>query len=115
MAASKTVNVSFNTNASMASALSKGLRFEFGTIALDSEYPTGGESLTIFANTEAVVCQPRGGYVFDYDKANSKLLAYQSDNGNSVASGTVTPLVQVAASTDLSALSDVPYIAFGWS
>ena len=113
MAASITWNTGLNTNLRMVSGLSKGLKFGFGTFAMDSEYATGGESLTIFNNTECVICQPRGGYVFDYDITNSKMIAYEANDGT-VAASTQSALKQVASSTDLGALSDVPFIAIGW-
>jgi len=114
MAASITWNPSLNTNLTLNSGLSKGLKVGFGTFAMDSEYATGGESLTIFNNTECVLAQPRGGYVFDYDITNSKMKALYCDNNATVAASTPTNFVEVASSADLSALSDVPFVAFGW-
>ena len=114
MSASKTTDSSYNNNTSMASAVSKGLQWESGTIALDTSYPTDGEALTIFNNTKFVYLSNRGGYVFDYDLTNSLIIAYQTDNQATVASATVTPLLEVDDTTDLSALSDIPYFAVGW-
>ena len=94
--------------------LSKGLKVGYGELAFDNSYPTGGESTTFFNNTKIVLFQPQGGYVFDYDATNEKVLVYRCDNGDTVASGTVTPLVQVSNTADLSALSDVPFVAFGF-
>jgi len=114
MAASKTPDSNYNINASMISALGSGMKMETGTIALDNSYPTGGESLTFFANTKFVMLSNKGGYVFDYDLTNEKIIAYYADNGYTVATSTVTPLVQFSSTGDLEALSDIPYFAIGW-
>ena len=52
------------------------------TIAFDSSYPTGGESLTA-ANLglgvlDKVEIESKSGYTFSYDYTNSKVLAYVS-------------------------------------
>lgn len=55
------------------------------SIALDSSYPTGGESLaaSVFAlaTVHNVSCDNNDGYSFMYDYTDSKLLAYGSVNG----------------------------------
>ena len=65
-----------------------GLRFDLtgsgnqvkGTIAFDSSYPTGGESLLPsqigLAVIDSIDIDAKGGYSFSYDYTNQKLLAY---------------------------------------
>lgn len=93
--------------------LARGGKIEFGTYAFDSEYATGGEALDFTAvgwKANPVICifEPKGGYVFEYDRANGKVMA-KGQTSNAVGA-----LVEIAVSTDLSALSDVPYLALGW-
>lgn len=51
-----------------------------GTIAFDSSYPTGGESLAAadigLRAIDSIRVDPKSGLVFEYDYTNSKLLAY---------------------------------------
>jgi len=83
-----------------------------GTIAFDASYPTGGETVSEqdlgVTNAEFVLMQPVAGYVFSYDLANQKVLAYWVDT---TVDG--SPMLQVPATTDLSALVAVPYLAIG--
>lgn len=50
------------------------------TLALDSSYPTGGESLTPamlgLRVIDHIIIPSRGGVVFDYDYTNSKVMCY---------------------------------------
>lgn len=50
------------------------------TIAFDSSYPTGGESLTAadlgLKTIDLLQIQSKSGLVFEYDYTNSKILAY---------------------------------------
>lgn len=80
-------------------------------IAFDSSYPTGGETVDVALNSRfsRVNAQPTSGYVFQFDPATQKLLAYYGDNNNA-ADG---PLIQVPDTTDLSALTSVLAIALG--
>lgn len=82
-----------------------------GTIAFDSSYPTGGEALDATANEQLdyVFCTHQGGYSFAWDAANQKLLAYYCDYD----AGADGPLIQVPNTTDLSALTAVPFIGVG--
>lgn len=52
-----------------------------GTIAFDSSYPTGGESLTAadvgLAVIEHIDVHPTSGLAFEYDYTNALLLAYE--------------------------------------
>lgn len=88
-------------------------RFVIVDIALDASYPTGGESITAgtfgLATVDFVLCEPSAGYTFEYDHANSKLLAYYSDNNNA-SDG---PAIQVPNTTDLSALTSIRAFVIG--
>ncbi len=79
------------------------------TVAFDSSYPTGGESLSAanmaLSTIHNVNCQTKGGYVFEYDYGNSTLLAYDV-SGNGV-------LHQSEDTTDLSAVTGVRCRAYG--
>ncbi len=52
----------------------------WGSIAFDSSYPTGGESLSGLnvglSTIDYFRADPRSGYIFEYDYTNSKLKAY---------------------------------------
>ena len=52
------------------------------TLAFDSSYPTGGESLVAadlgLHTIQSIAVDPKSGYVFEYDYTNSLLLAYVS-------------------------------------
>jgi hypothetical protein len=80
-----------------------GLSAVVHEITFDDSYPTGGEALT--ANTigggsvVAAFFEVEDGYVFRYDKANSKVLAYWVDTTVDGAA-----LAEVADTTDLSAV-----------
>jgi len=50
-------------------------------ITFDDSYPTGGEALDLTAyveNIETVGIEVSGGYVFQYDRTNKKVLAYEA-------------------------------------
>lgn len=86
----------------------------YKTIAFDSSYPTGGESLTatdlgFAAMPRDVRVEPKGGYVFEYDRTNSTVLVYYGDNNNASDGA----LIQVPDTTDLSAITGVKVIARG--
>ena len=73
-------------------------------ITFDSSYPTGGEALDLTAyvsNIETVGIEVSGGYVFQYDRSNKKVLAYEAG-----ADGAA--LDEVASATNLS--STVTYV-----
>ena len=74
-------------------------------ITFDSSYPTGGEPLdltTYVENIETVGIEVSGGYVFQYDRTNKKVLAYEAG-----ADGAA--LDQVANATNLSTV--VTYVS----
>jgi hypothetical protein len=111
-----------------------------GTIAFDSSYPTGGEALTAlaakFKTLLRVVCEQNTGYMFEFDKTNTKLKVYAPVNvvaGSGTAAtnnyifkntgpvievdGTGTafqlPGAEVLNTTDLSGLTAVSFYAVG--
>jgi hypothetical protein len=78
-----------------------------GEIAFDSSYPTGGEEvpknmLKYVKNVKYVFIQPIKGYTFSYDATNKKIIAYS------------TAATEVADKTDLSALTAVPVMIWGY-
>ena len=91
----------------------KPLKIVTGTIAFDNSYPTGGEATTAisakFATLQGVIFESKSGYVFEYDYTNNKVKAMWGDNNNA-ADG---PLVEVANTTDLSAVTGVRFFAWG--
>ena len=76
----------------------------YGTIGMDSSYPTGGEAVSAnqlgLGKALLVHVLPSGGYVPEYDLANSKVLVYWVDTTTDGA-----PLAQVASTTDLAAVT----------
>ena len=83
-----------------------------GSIAFDSSYPTGGEPLSKTAlhlsenvTVDLFSANPKSGYVFEYDYANSKLLVYYGDNNNENDS----PLIQVPDEANLGSLTGVRF------
>lgn len=83
------------------------------TVAFDSSYPTGGESLAPsllgFQAFDFVSFTNTGGYVFEFDHTNSKVLAYWVDTTTDGA-----PLAQVANTTDLSGVTTARLRAIGY-
>lgn len=93
-----------------------GNRTEYvGTIALDSSYPTGGEALDASGNERFAwlhalsggTAASGGGRLYAFDAANQKLVAYHGDNDNAGDA----PFVEVANTTDLSAVTALPFRA----
>jgi hypothetical protein len=68
------------TRSGMWQGLLGDLRYARVTIAFDSSYPTGGESLTAadlgLKKIDMIQIQPQSGLVFEYDYTNSKVKAY---------------------------------------
>jgi hypothetical protein len=88
-----------------------GVRLAMGTIDFGSSYPTGGESISLpLSEVKGILIENKAGYVFQYDRDNKKVLAYYADY-DAAADGA---LVQVANETNLSALTDVAFLAWGW-
>jgi hypothetical protein len=91
--------------------LASGLSVFVGTIALDSSYPTGGEAID-HADVErfdVLTVAGGGGYIFEWDAPNQKLKLMIGDNNN--AADAVA--VEAANTTDVSALSALPFVAWG--
>ena len=86
----------------------------FWDVDFDNNYPAGGEPLTaeqlgMAAEVGIVVAQCTGGFVFEYDHAEHTLKAFQGDNDNAADA----PLIEVADTTDLSAVVGVRIMAVG--
>lgn len=76
---------------------------EFGTITLDSSYPTGGEAIDVTGDAGYYDCSlspSTGGYVGTFVASSQKVMALYGDNNNA-SDG---PLIEVPATTDLSAV-----------
>lgn len=139
--------------------IAAGFHLYRGSFALDDNYPTGGETLDGTGNLrfDFLVANPEGGYVFQWDLANQKVIvkgvaAHAHDlliKGGQAAAGTAAlawyatdilgkeaatdktiagadsatkggviavaagVLTEVAAATDLSALTAVEFFAIG--
>lgn len=89
------------------------LRLSIIDVTPDSSWLAAGEALVAadFGLTTllAVVPENKGGYLFVYDRANGKLLAYYADNN---ASGD-SALIAVPDTTDISGLGKVRLIGIG--
>lgn len=73
-----------------------------------ASYTTGGELLTVrdFVRTGEileVIVLPKDGYIFEYDVANDKILAFWADND----AGADSALVEVTAATNLSGVTGI--------
>src|SRR4051812_43663195 len=85
-----------------------------GSIAMDSSYPTGGESLdpSNIASVQYLIPAPGGttasgkGYKFEWDGPSQKLVVLQGDNTNAAAA----PAVEVPNTTNLAAITALPFI-----
>lgn len=93
------------------------LRVRVHDVDFDDSYPTGGEALTAadlgVNEVYAVIPESKAGYVAHYDRANEKLLVYQSVDPAD-AGGADTPLVEVADTTDLNpGLQDLRIVTIG--
>ena len=62
--------------------ISRSLSIITGTIDFDASYPTGGEVLTDitakFKTLYRITFDQKGGYMFEFDKTNSKVKVYNS-------------------------------------
>lgn len=80
-----------------------------GALSFDSSYPTGGEVFNLasigLVSMSTVLIEPGyGGCVFNYDYSANKVRAYHVSGG---------VLVEVANTTDLSAITGVRFTAYG--
>lgn len=83
-------------------------------VAFDSSYPTGGEAFTVADLGFKVLprwieIETSAGYIFKIDRTNLKVIAYMGDNNNA-SDG---PLIEVANTTDLSAVTGVRVLSRG--
>lgn len=89
------------------------LRLALLDVTPDASWLAAGEALTAadFGLTTllAVVPENKAGYVFVYDRANAKLLAYHADYSSS-SDGALIP---VPDTTDISAIGKVRLIGIG--
>jgi len=86
--------------------------FVAGSIAFDNSYPTGGESFDLRGQFNGkdpylVLFEANSGYVFQYDYTNRKVKAYYTSTSGGA-------LVEVPNAADLSSLTDVRFVAFGY-
>ena len=97
--------------------LATGVKHIYGTLAMDSSYPTGGETLDLsdyFSNDLLFVeiSGPREGYILEHDGGTisaGKIMARYYDY-DAAADGAA---IEVAATTDLSAITDAMFFAVG--
>jgi len=105
------ISVTLKEGRSVLDKCGLGVKMISGSIAFDSSYPTGGESLDLtpyFATqVHLVLIEPQAGYVFAYDYTNKKVMAYWT------GATTAAVLAEITNATNLSALSAVHFIAFG--
>lgn len=90
----------------------KAFDFDFSEV---DKYPEGGVDcdLGVFYNGKkhAAIVAPKGGYVFEYDAENAKLIVYVvgEDTGDAVPGA----LAEVEDETDLSSLGKVSILSWG--
>lgn len=86
-----------------------GTKKVIGTLAFDSSYPTNGEdySSTLGNDVMSLQIHSFSGYTFHPDYANKKIKVYVGDNDNAGDA----PGAEVANTTNLAALSAVPFEA----
>ena len=84
-------------------------------IDFDSSYPTSGESLTPadinFLSIDFLYVESTSGFVFEYNYSGELLLAYYADYD----AGADSALIQVANTTDLSAVANARGLVIGQS
>lgn len=87
-----------------------------GTMAWDASYSVGGELVDALFTTagymssiDNIVMDSDSGYIFKYLPASGKIMAFFGDNNNA-ADG---PLIEIPDTTNLSALTAVPFVATG--
>ena len=89
------------------SAAEAGFNFAVGTLECGS-YTTGGLTFPLnFNNTDFVAVGPASDVIFEYDYANEKLKVR-------IAPSTTAPgTIELAAGTDMSSFTALPFVAFG--
>lgn len=102
-------------NAGMNKVMNVGYQLRTLTGTLDfGSYTTGGIDLDLSnyfsKGVKKVNVFPKSGYLFEYDKVNKKVKVFYVDAGLA-ADG---PMVEVANGADLSGLTGVDFVAYGW-
>jgi hypothetical protein len=113
MALVRTPDVRHGKSYSALADVGSGMVIETGTVAFDSSYPTGGEAVTFsipVASIRSVYFEPYGGRLYTYERATEKIKAWFTRGGT--ASGV---FAEVSNTSDLSAMSNVPYVMFGFA
>lgn len=91
----------------------QNLRMVLQKVDFDDSYPAGGEALTAddfgMQDITSMVVLAKDGYVFEYDVANGKLKAFWVDTTVDGAA-----LAEVVDTTDLSGVTGVQCMAFGY-
>ncbi len=91
------------------------LKVTCGTLTMSSSYATGGDSYVNNSlgvdNLITLIVGNAGGYVFEVDQTNSKILAYRQTAPADAGVADIA-LVEVDAAVDLSAVA-IPFIAIG--
>jgi hypothetical protein len=94
--------------------ISRNLGMICGTIAFDSSYPTGGESASgitgYFTTCYRIICDAKSGYIFEWDKTNSKIIVRYPTDFDASANA-IAP--EVGNTVNLSSLTGVSFIAIG--
>lgn len=96
---------------------SRGKGVITGTIAFDSSYPTGGESLSgitaYFKDLESIVFESQSGYAFEFDETNDKVKVYLPSGTPAIAITAGPPLLIteeiVTVTSNVGALANVPF------
>ncbi len=93
--------------------IARHTRLTSGTMTFDNSYATGGLAIVpgdvgLKYQIDRIMFESEDGYIFKFDKAGAKVLAYYFDY-DAVADGAA---IEVAAAVDLSSVV-VGYIAIG--
>ena len=113
MALTRTPDVRHGKSYSALADVGSGMVIETGTVAFDSSYPTGGEAVTFsipVAGIKAVFFEPYGGRLYTYERATEKIKVWYGKGGT-----TTSVFIEVSNTADLSSLSNVPYVLFGFA
>lgn len=82
--------------------------YRSGTIAFDSSYPTGGESLTAadleLVSVDLCLIAPASGLLFEYDHTNSKVKAVYPTGGAAAPATRTAPVAAAPTATGANAV-----------
>jgi hypothetical protein len=98
---------------SLIDACGGNVKFVRGLISFDTSYPTGGEAFDLSGDipteVQVVLIENKAGYFFEYDKANKKVIAYESgaDGGANDEVGNTTDLATAGCTS-------IGFLAIGW-